>query len=117
MGNTQIADMVLTQTEKDNIAKNAVEQAENEEAGISIMIPFMKFANKTLFANSHYVKKADKGTGKMTDKTVLNLALFVKLGNKALEELKSSNRIEATWNGQIGFVNYDPDRRDIQTDQ
>ena len=113
MDSTQMANMVLTQAQKDTVVKNALEQAENEEAGISIMIPFMKFADKALFANSHYVKKADKPTGKLTDKTVLNLALFVKLGNKALEELKSEHRIEATWNGQIGFVNYDPDRRDI----
>ena len=108
-----MANMVLTQAQKDTVIKNALEQAENEEAGISIMIPFMKFADKALFGNSHYVKSKDKASGKMTDETVLNLALFVKLGNKALEELKSEHRIEATWNGQIGFVNYDPERRDI----
>ena len=113
MCNTLKSAMVLTQAQKDSVIKNALEQAENEEAGISIMIPFMKFADKALFGNSHYVKKADKTSGKMTDKTVLNLALFVKLGNKALESMKSEHRIEATWNGQIGFVNYDPNRRDI----
>tara|TARA_Y100001951_G_C11119359_1_gene171909 strand:- start:154 stop:471 length:318 start_codon:yes stop_codon:yes gene_type:complete len=105
--------MVLSKEQKEKIAQEAITQAENEDQGISIMIPFMKFATNVLFGNSHYVKKADKKTGVLTDKTVLNLPLFVKLGNKALEELKSDHRIEATWNGQLGFTIYDPSKRDI----
>ena len=107
--------MVLTKEQKEKIANDAIEQAENEESGISIMIPFMKFAVKTLFGNSHYVKNADKKNGsmKITDKTVLNQALFLKLGNKALDELKSDHRIEANYLGKISFVDYDPTKRDI----
>ena len=105
--------MTLTKEQKEKIAQEAITQAENEEAGISIMIPFMKFASNVLFGNSHYVKNSDKKTGLITDKTVLNLPLFVMLGNKALEELKSDHRIEANYLGKIGFTTYDPTKKDI----
>ena len=105
--------MTLTQAQKDKIAEEAINQAENEEAGISIMIPFMKYATNVLFGNSHYVKKADKKTGLLTDKTVLNMPLFIRLGNRALEQLKSDHRIEANYLGKIGFVEYDPTKKDI----
>tara|TARA_Y100001951_G_C11087767_1_gene154972 strand:+ start:28 stop:375 length:348 start_codon:yes stop_codon:yes gene_type:complete len=115
MGNTLEANnnMTLTKEQREKIAQEAITQAENEEAGISIMIPFMKFATKVLFGNSHYVKNADKKTGLITDKTVLNLPLFVMLGNKALEQLKSDHRIEANYLGKIGFTTYDPTKKDI----
>ena len=105
--------MTLTKEQKDKIAEEAITQAENEEAGIGIMIPFMKYAQKVLFGNSHYVKKADKKTGLITDKTVLNMPLFIRLGNSALEQLKSDHRIEANYLGKIGFVDYDPNKKDI----
>ena len=113
MGNTQIADMVLTQAQKDTITKEAIEKAELEEMGISIMIPFMKYANKALFANAHYIKKADKKEGIVTDQTQLNLPLFIRLGNKALAELNLPHTLTSAWNGMISFETYDPSRRDI----
>ena len=104
---------MLTEQQKKEVTENALRLAELEEMGTSIMIPFMKYADKALFGNTHFIKKADKAEQKQTDKTVLNLPLFLRLGNKALKELKLPYTIEATWNGQIGFVNYDPNRKDI----
>ena len=105
--------MTLTKEQIESITKEAIAKAELEEQGLAIMIPFMKYANTALFANAHYVKKADKKTGLITDQTQLNVPLFIRLANKALKELKLDHKVESAWTGLLSYKTYDPNRRDI----
>ena len=105
--------MTLTKEQIEAITKEAIAKAELEEQGLAIMIPFMKYANTALFANAHYVKKADKATGKETHQTQLNVPLFLRLANKALESLGLDHKVESAWTGMLSYETYDPKRRDI----
>tara|TARA_Y100000310_G_scaffold294989_1_gene325920 strand:- start:239 stop:565 length:327 start_codon:yes stop_codon:yes gene_type:complete len=108
--------MALTKEEIERITKEAIEKAELEAMGLSVMIPFAKYADKALFGNAHYIKKADKKLGITTDSTELNTALFLRLFNKAMEKLNLPHRVESAWTGKLSYTVYDPTRADNDKD-